>query len=195
MQQGSLTPSIHPDDVDLVRAAGARLRESASDAEEIEFRIQRGRSTDRWVSGLLVREVDEHGLNAGIFMYLTDISTRRAAEEALRGAQQAAEAANRSKSEFLSRMSHELRTPLNAVLGFGQLLEMRRPARTGSRRRSTRSSRAAGTCSTSSTRCSTSPASRPGASCCPPRPVRVSELVEESMDLVRSMAAERGRPG
>lgn len=42
----------------------------------------------------------------------------------LRQAQEAAEQANRSKSEFLSRMSHELRTPLNAVLGFGQLLEM-----------------------------------------------------------------------
>ena len=44
-----------------------------------------------------------------------------AAQEAARGA---AEDANRSKSEFLSRMSHELRTPLNAVLGFGQLLEL-----------------------------------------------------------------------
>lgn len=41
----------------------------------------------------------------------------------LREAQESAEAANRSKSEFLSRMSHELRTPLNAVLGFGQLLK------------------------------------------------------------------------
>ena len=42
----------------------------------------------------------------------------------LREAREAAEAANQSKSEFLSRMSHELRTPLNAVLGFGQLLEI-----------------------------------------------------------------------
>jgi len=35
-----------------------------------------------------------------------------------------AEAANKSKSEFLSHMSHEFRTPMNAVLGFAQLLEM-----------------------------------------------------------------------
>ncbi len=44
-------------------------------------------------------------------------------EEGQRVAREAAEEANRSKSEFLSRMSHELRTPLNAVLGFAQLLE------------------------------------------------------------------------
>jgi signal transduction histidine kinase/ActR/RegA family two-component response regulator len=42
----------------------------------------------------------------------------------LEAARAAAETANQSKSEFLSRMSHELRTPLNAVLGFAQLLDI-----------------------------------------------------------------------
>jgi signal transduction histidine kinase/DNA-binding NarL/FixJ family response regulator len=37
-----------------------------------------------------------------------------------------AEAANRSKSEFLANMSHELRTPLNAVIGFAEILRIRR---------------------------------------------------------------------
>ena len=44
------------------------------------------------------------------------------AEHTIRQAKDAAEAANRAKSVFLSNMSHELRTPLNAILGYAQLL-------------------------------------------------------------------------
>jgi signal transduction histidine kinase len=46
------------------------------------------------------------------------------ANQELQEARVEAERANREKSAFLSRMSHELRTPLNAVMGFAQLLEL-----------------------------------------------------------------------
>ena len=52
----------------------------------------------------------------------TEITERKLAEQALRKAVIAADAANLAKSEFLSSMSHELRTPLNAILGFSQVM-------------------------------------------------------------------------
>jgi signal transduction histidine kinase len=39
-------------------------------------------------------------------------------------AKEAADSANKAKSQFLTNMSHELRTPLNAILGYAQVLKI-----------------------------------------------------------------------
>ena len=53
---------------------------------------------------------------------IEDITERKTAEDALLHAKIVAEAANKSKDEFLATMSHELRTPLTSVIGFSDVL-------------------------------------------------------------------------
>jgi len=68
-------------------------------------------------------ELRRNSLPDGGFVTLyADITEHKQAEEALRRAQAAAEAANDAKSRFVAIVSHEIRTPLNALLNTIRLL-------------------------------------------------------------------------
>ena len=58
----------------------------------------------------------------GVVANIRDVTERRRADDLSRE-KEAAEAANKAKSNFLANMSHELRTPLNAIIGYSEMLQ------------------------------------------------------------------------
>lgn len=112
---------VHPDDRERVK----HLFERALQGERsmaLDVRMVRKDGTMRYLHDQFETLYDADGTPVEVFGTVQDITERKLVEEALKEATEAAQAANRAKSIFLTNMSHELRTPLNAVLGFAQML-------------------------------------------------------------------------
>ncbi len=83
------------------------------DGEPLYYQVKLVRSSSTW------EEYREFIFGIHNMDELTKLQL--AQENALADARNRAEAANRSKSMFLSNMSHDIRTPMNAVLGFTEM--------------------------------------------------------------------------
>jgi signal transduction histidine kinase len=95
-----------------------RKRVTSIDAERKSFSDQMDRTDGTIISYGAVPLPD--GATLTSFLDITDSIQ---IERALRDRNEALEAADRIKSEFVNHVSYQLRTPLNSIIGFGEMMD------------------------------------------------------------------------
>ncbi|MEW6144377.1 MAG: PAS domain S-box protein [Thermodesulfobacteriota bacterium] len=110
---------VHPLDRDEVREKSRQMQDGERKLP-YEYRVVDKHGETKWVMETST-SIQYRGRQA-ILGSLMDISEMKKAEEELKHAKEAAEAASQAKSEFLANVSHEIRTPLNAIVGMTELM-------------------------------------------------------------------------
>jgi len=107
----------HSDDMDIVNSR--RIR-GESDTYELRLRQKNGENLWMLISGgPIFNELNKVTGSIGIHL---DISNQKNLENKLIEARLGAEAASRTREEFLAMVSHEVRTPLAAILGLQDMM-------------------------------------------------------------------------
>ncbi|QEX24876.1 hypothetical protein FRZ61_48180 [Hypericibacter adhaerens] len=107
-------PLVHEEDRALIAEVIDR-GERGQSGNDVAFRIRRKDGKVVWAAVSWQTLFDRSGQSLGFRTSVRDITERKMAEDALRGAHAEAERANRAKSRFLAAASHDLRQPLQAA--------------------------------------------------------------------------------